>query len=52
MAALVVLVGLMAYVGVKKYQRYNPIGIMFNLLLVQIMLTMRIFMMGLLFQIW
>jgi len=32
---------------VKKHQRMNPIGIMFNLLLIQIMLTFRIFLVGL-----
>ncbi len=52
LAALIILVGLFAYVGYKKYQRTNPMGIMFNLVLIQIMLTIRIFMVGLFFQIW
>jgi bacteriorhodopsin len=34
MAALVVLVGLMSYMAHKRLQRTNPIGIMFNLLLI------------------
>jgi hypothetical protein len=34
LAALIILVGLMAFVGIKKYQRFNPVGFMFNLLLI------------------
>jgi hypothetical protein len=34
LAALLILVGLFLYVGYKKYQRTNPIGIMFNLVLI------------------
>ena len=52
LAALLILLGLMFYVGFKKYQRYNPLGIMFNLILIQIMLTLRIFLAGFFFQIW
>ena len=52
LAALIVLIGLMVFIGLKKYQRTNPIGIMFNLLFVQVMLTGRIFIVGLFFQIW
>jgi hypothetical protein len=49
LAALIILVGLFIYIGYKKYQRTNPMGIMFNLVLIQIMLTIRIFMVGLFF---
>ncbi len=52
LAALLILVGLFLYIGVKRYQRMNPMGIMFNLVLIQIMLTFRIFFVGLFFQIW
>ena len=52
LAALLILVGLFLSIGYKKYQRTNPRGIMFNLVLIQIMLTCRIFMVGLFFQIW
>lgn len=52
LAALIVLIGIMCFIGYKKYQRYNPIGIMFNLVFVQVMLTGRIFIVGLFFQIW
>lgn len=49
---MLILVGLFVYIGYKKYQRTNPMGIMFNLVLIQIMLTFRIFLVGLFFQIW
>lgn len=52
MASLIVLIGLSAYISMKNYQRQNPLGIMFNLVLVQILLTIRVFMVGLFFQIW
>jgi hypothetical protein len=52
MASLVVLFGLISYIWIKQYQRQNPLGIMFNLVLVQILLTVRVFMVGLFFQIW
>jgi heme/copper-type cytochrome/quinol oxidase subunit 4 len=52
LAAMLILVGLFLYMGYKKYQRTNPMGIMFNLVLIQIMLTFRIFLVGLFFQIW
>ncbi len=34
LAALIILVGLITYIGYKKYQRANPMGIMFNLVLI------------------
>ena len=52
LAALLILGGLFMYITVKKYQRMNPMGIMFNLVLIQIMHTFRIFLVGLFFQIW
>ena len=52
LAALLICGGLAAYLGIKKYQRYNPVGIMFNLLVIQICLTIRIFIVGLFYQIW
>lgn len=52
LAALLILGGLFMYIAAKKYQRMNPIGIMFNLVLIQIMHTFRIFLVGLFFQIW
>lgn len=52
LAALLILVCLIIYIAYKKYQHYNPFGIMFNLLLVQCMKTIRIFTVGLFFQIW
>lgn len=33
-AGLVILLGLLVFIVVKKYQRTNPIGIMFNLLII------------------
>jgi hypothetical protein len=52
LAALIILGGLFIYIGMKKHQRMNPMGIMFNLVLIQIMHTFRIFLVGLFFQIW
>lgn len=52
MAALIVMSGLIVYIWMKRYQRTNPMGVMFNLILIQIMLTIRLFMVGLFFQIW
>lgn len=52
MASLILLIGINAYIWMKHYQRQNPLGIMFNLVLVQILLTCRVFMVGLFFQIW
>ena len=46
MAALIVMSGLIVYIWMKRYQRTNPMGVM------QIMLTIRLFMVGLFFQIW
>ena len=34
LAALLILVGLFLFIGYKKYQRTNPMGIMFNLVLI------------------
>eukprot|EP00347_Sterkiella_histriomuscorum_P012367 403368858 len=51
-AGLVALTALLIYIGRKRYQRYNPIGIMFNQIVVQIALSFRLFLVGLLFQIW
>ena len=34
LAALIILIGLFVFIGYKKYQRTNPMGIMFNLVLI------------------
>lgn len=34
LAALLICGGLVLYIGAKKFQKYNPVGIMFNILLI------------------
>lgn len=40
------------FIGSKRYHRANPMGILFNLLIIQLFNCFRTFMAGLLFKLW
>lgn len=44
--------GAVIYIGSKRYHRANPVGIMFNLLIIQLFHCFRTFMAGLFYKIW
>jgi uncharacterized membrane protein len=48
-ALILVILGLLAFMGIKKFQKFNPIGIMYHMLIVQLFLSLRIFVVGLFF---
>lgn len=47
-AVTLVVTGLIIWIGfIKNYQRTNPLGVLFNMLLVQLFLSFRVFIVGL-----
>ncbi|CDW83708.1 phosphatidylinositol-4-phosphate 5-kinase [Stylonychia lemnae] len=46
-AIVLVLLGLVTYMGIKKYQKPNPTGVIYHMLIVQLFLSFRIFLVGL-----
>jgi len=48
----ILLISAVYLVAKHRHQRANPIGIIFNIVIVQIIHQMRIFLSGLFFQIW
>lgn len=53
LSIIMVIVVLMTWIGfIKQFHRYNPFGILFHILLVQLFLACRIFLVGLFYQIW
>lgn len=52
LALMLVIMGLIFFLGMKKFHKFNPVGILYHMLIVQLFMQFRIFLVGLFYQIW